>query len=745
MWVDGEYRVNRFHSNSENIFQVLTNVISEDTTITWISVPGSFTEEIPSVVPEIQFIARITNDGDQLFQFGDSYFLEKGFMGDEALFSIFSFPIVEGDPQHPLPNSSSVAISQTLSRKLFNDEPPIGKQVKVGRYDLLVSSVFADIPDHSTLKFQFILPFEIHKSYIKPTWLSYSYQTFVKLYEPTHRESATLKINEYRASLATTPEMEDDIDFYLQPFTDRYLKSEFENGLPSGGKIVFIRIFVVIGIFILLVACINFINLATARATLRAKEIGVRKASGSTRAALIVQFLTEAFVNVFIAILMSMAAAYFLVPALNKSFGLSFNLDLADPGIYLILIAASLIVTLLSGLYPAFVLSSFRVVEVMKRETGSVKGGNLRNALVVSQLSITIILSVCAVFTFRQLQFIHTKDMGYNRQDIITFVGTRQLMNAYENFRNDALSNPIILSVTRGNQNLYEIQGQVLGSLTWAGKTEDDDDYFRGIMVDMDFFETMDIKILLGRSFSRDYNDSNSFVLTKKAVETMRMTDPLGQRVSMWGIEGTVVGVAHDFHSRSLHEKINPVVFLSSTVWPRKFYMKIQHGKTQEAIQFLQTLLKKYNPEYPVDYSILEDEFASLYGDEKIINQLAISFTVIAVVLSCIGLYSLAAYSVENRRKEIGIRKVMGASVKGIIIMVCSNFVLLSIISIIIGSPLAYYLSQYFLESFEFRISLDWKVFMFCSLGLIAVMLLTIIYKVIRAALTNPIQVLRSE
>jgi putative ABC transport system permease protein len=747
LWVNDEMNKDRFHRDSERIFRIVSNLTFNDGQIlTWDITPGPLAEDIRDNQPQAEAVVRTQGTGSILFQYEDKNFMERGYFADAAFFELFSFPIVKGTPNKDPQDVSSISISETLAQKLFGNDDPIGKTVKLNKQkDYMVTAVFKDITGESSLKFDYILPFEVYKQNRGGgfNWGNYDHPLYVKLHDASQADEMIREINERRAKLRDGDG--GNVAFYIQPFTEHYLYSQFENGVPVGGRIKYVQIFIVVAVFMLLIACINFMNMATARAASRAKEVGVRKVIGAQRKSLIFQFITESVLTSTLAMFLALAIAYLLLPLFNQLVQKQIILNLSDINFLLSVIGIILITGLLAGSYPAFFLSSYQPVQVLKGSTISMfSGTSLRKLLVVFQFSLTVVLIACSLVIYNQIDYIRNKNIGYDRQSILTFRARGELWREFEAFKNDALQYTGIRNIARANESLVQVHNQN-SSVNWPGKPDNSEQFFRTVVADFNYLETMGLELLQGRFFAKEFNDTSNFVLTKRAVEVMGLTEPIGTTISQWGMSGKVVGVVNDFHSRSLHEAMDPIVFMCKPEWTGSFFVRFEGTKTQDVVAHLAKIYKKYNPEYPFDYTFLEDDFEKLYQTEKITGSLALGFTIMAIIISGLGLIGLAAYTTERKRKEISIRKTLGASVTTLITMMSRDFAKLSLVAAVIGCPVAYLLMQKFLESYAYHTALEWSIFIYTALAVLTLSLLTVIFQVAKAAVANPVDALRNE
>lgn len=748
LWVNDELAIDSHHKELDRIFRVVSNGYLDDgSVVTWTSTPGPLGDVIEESIPEVEWVARTMRNGDQLFQVGEKNFLEKGVFADPGLFHVLTFDITEGSLPPTSKEKNWVAISQSLADKLFEGESAVGKSVIVSRqYDLTVSTVYADLGDNSSLHFDFVMPFEIYRDVRGAGfyWGNFDPELYLKLAEGAKSQETIDKVNQL-AQTFFPPEDKDAIKFYIQPFSDMYLYSGFENGLPVNGRIKYVHIFSVVAVFILIIACINFMNMATARAVVRAKEVGVRKVVGAHRVNLILQFMGESMLLSTVAMVLAITLTLLILPVFNLLMVKHIELSFDNP-ILLVSIALIVVITgLLAGSYPALFLSSFQPSRVLKGSIGqSLTGDSLRKSLVIFQFATTIVLVVSALVVFQQVEFIRDKNLGYKRDNIISFVTRGDIGNQFSTFKNEVKQINGVKSVTRTDQSIVQVQNQT-GSLNWPGRPVNSQVLFRTIVVDFDFLETMGFELTEGRFFSTQYNDTSNFVLTQKAVEVMGLTNPIGQKLSLWGNDGIVVGVVNDFHSRSLHEAIDPNIFLCKPDNTWRANILLESGNIMETVNQIESVYKKFSPEYPFDYSFLDDDFERLYNNEKVAGRLSFTFTIMAIVISGLGLIGLAAYTAEKRKKEIGIRKTMGAAISSIVTLITKDFVRLCAIAIVIGCPAAYYLMNNFLSGFAYHTDIGLAVFLYTIALILVFTLSVVITQAARAAMVNPVDVLRNE
>jgi putative ABC transport system permease protein len=748
LWVNDELSKDKFHHESEKIFQIVSNLeLNAGEILSWPITPGPLAEDIRDHIPEVLIAVRTMNSNAQLFQYDDKSFMENGIYADPEFFQLFSFKILKGKPNTDSTNISSISISNQLSKRLFGNDDPIGKTVKVNnKTDYTIAAVFDDVTTASSLQFQYVLPFEVYKKQRGNgfNWGNYDHPLYVKVNDPAQAEAAIKKINA-RQDLRAAADKNQGGYYYIQPFTEYYLNSDYENGKPVGGRIKYVKIFSIVAVFILVIACINFMNMATAKAANRSKEVGIRKVVGAQRKSLIFQFIAESTLISFVSMIIALALVYLLLPLFNFLVAKQIVLNFTDFRFLLSVVCIIAITGLLAGSYPAFFLSSYQPAQVLKGGAGQgMSGVSLRKGLVVFQFALTVILIASSLVVYNQLEYIRNKNIGYNRESVLSFGLRGDLRKEFESFKNEALQFPGITNVAKANESLVQVNNQN-GSVTWPGKPENNPVFFRTVVVDYDFLETMGMKPEEGRFFKREFNDTSTFVVTQRAVEVMGLQDPVGQQISQWGTSGKIIGVVNDFHSRSMHEAMDPVIFMYNPTWASLVFVRFDATQTKEAVSNLEKLYKKYNPQYPFTYSFLEDDFEKMYNNEKVTGSLALGFTIMAIIISGLGLLGLAAYTAERKRKEISIRKTLGASVFNIVSMMSTDFARLSLVAAVIGCPVAYYLMQKFLEGYAYHTQPGWSLFVITALSVLLISLLTIIVQVTKAAMENPVEALRNE
>jgi putative ABC transport system permease protein len=747
LWVSDEVSKNKFHHEGEKIYRIVSNLpFNEGELVTWDVTPGPLGEDIKLHSPDVEAVIRTSFAEERLIEYEGERFMERGYFADPEFFQVFNFPTLLGKPFSKPSDITSISISDKLAIKLFgSNEKAIGKTLTVnGKNSFTVTSVFQHPTTQSTMQFSYVIAYDVYKTNRGEgfNWENYDHPLYVKI-DPAKVTALTAQINQ-RAEARNTDDG-GSVKFFLQPFEDIYLYGRFENGVPVGGRVEYVRIFSIVGIFMLVIACINFTNMATARAAFRAKEVGIRKVVGAYRKSLITQFILESVVVAFVSMIAAIGLVYSLLPMFNTLVNKTITLNLTNPQLLLSILGIVLITGLLAGSYPALFLSSYQPAQVLKGTlAGSFSGASLRKLLVVFQFSLTVILIASSIVIYSQIEYIRNKNLGYDRESVLWFPAAGNIQKQFDAFSHQLLQIPGITNVGKANESLVQVNNQN-SSVKWPGMDEENAPFFRTVVADFDFLETMKLQLVEGRFFSRAHHDTSNFILTKKAVETMGLTNPIGTKISQWGFNGTVVGVVENFHSRSLQESLDPIVFFCKPEWTGMVFVRVESERTKEAVASIEETFKKYSNEYPFSYSFLDEQFEKLYNTEKVTGILALGFTVMAIIISGLGLVGLAAYTAERRRKEISIRKTLGATVTGIVTMVSKDFVRLCLIATVLGCPIAYLLMGQFLSRYAYHAPLDWRVFVITALLITAIAIITVIFQVVKAAIANPVDALRNE
>jgi len=744
LWIQNELRYDRFHENADNIYRVL-RVWPEKNSYS-IAGPGPLAVALKDEYPEIKNSARIFHNVRRPLQFEDKVFQVKVCGVESSFVDIFTFPFVKGNPENSFSDPNFIILTEETARKYFGDEDPIGKIMYFEWWtrwlEFHVTGVVKNVPSNSHLQFDILIPFSfVTASGMKiDTWDVGAYHSYVQLEENVDLEGVNQKIS--GTLKRHYPDSNANIE--LEHLLNIHLYNYF-----GGGPILYIYIFRTIGLFILIIACMNFMNLSTARSLNRAKEVGMRKVVGSRRMQLIGQFLGESVLLALLALVIAVILVQLLLPLINNL--LDKNLTLHYSGaLILSLIGIAVITGIISGSYPSFFLSSFRPVTVLKGDirTGS-KSPLFRKVLVITQFVISVLLIIGAIMVYKQLDYIQKKELGFEKEHIINFQMGGSFYDKYETIKQELQKHPNILSVAQTN---FSFRGGFAAShVNWEGKQNNENITLAIRSVDFDFQEMFDVEMVQGRFFSRDFQTDvwQSFILNESAVKFMGLESPIGKQFScdlpFAEGKGKIIGVVKDFHFRSLHSEIAPLILVIHPWWYTDAYIKIRSEKIPNTLAVIQNKLKEFVPEFPFELHFLDEEVDQLYQTEQRAGILVRYGTFLALFIACLGLFGLTAFTTEQRTKEIGIRKVLGASVPGIIRILTKEFTKWIIVANLIALPIAWYVMSKWLQNFAYRINIGWWILLSAGVLALVIALVTVSYQSIKAALANPVESLRYE
>ena len=748
LWINFELGFDRFHENQERIYEVNNQYDVEGEIWTWNSTPKAMAPAIKKDYPEVERISRYFYDTPFLFSVDDKRIKATGTIVDPDFLSIFSFPLVQGDIASVFSDVNSVVITETFAKKMFGDKDPIGEIVVIDNADTFkVTGILKDLPTNTDFTFEFLVPWAYltQKGWDDTHWGNNSVATYVMLKKDVNFSDFSTKIKTLRENY---DEDSSDMVTLLYPYSRTYLYNEFENGKEIGGRIDLIKMFGIIAAIILIIACINFMNLSTARSEKRAKEVGVRKVMGAPKKHLIYQFLGESILISAIAAIFSILLVLLVLPAFNDLVGHELELDFTSKWFWISALAIVLFTGLLAGSYPALYLSAFKPSAVLKGTFH--KADTLitpRKVLVVVQFSVAIILITSTLIISQQLDKVQNRQLGYSKDNLIYTFLEGDIDKNYELIKKELLKSGAASSITKTSSPITESWSNTWG-FEWSGKNENDKTIVLRLIADDVVAETMGLELLSGRDLNLQEfpTDSTAVLLNESAVSLMGFNEPLGQIIKDNGIEWHVVGVVKDFVFNSPFQKIEPLVIEGAKGWFNVMHMKLNEANsTSENLAIVENIYKKYNPEYPFDFEFVDGEYAEKFSDQQRIGKLATLFTLLTILISCLGLFGLASYMAENRIKEVGIRKVLGASVTTIVTLLSKDFLKLVAISILIAIPIAWYYMSNWLEEFDFRISISVWVFAIAGGLTLVIALVTVSFQAIKAARANPVKSLRSE
>ena len=752
LWVTDEYKVDAFHKNGSRLFSIFERQYRDGEINAFHGTPGVLADEVKKLMPEVQYATNYAWNELSTFEANNKILKQEGNYAGQDFFKMFTYPMLEGNAATALQSTVGIAVSKKMAEDFFgSSQQAIGKTIRCNnKKDLKITAVFDNVPTSSSLQFDYIINWQIFledNSWAK-NWANNGPLTCVMLRKGTDAKAFENKISRFLDKYNKEQTAQVYIRLGIQRYGDVYLNPDLDkNGNISGGRIQYVKLFSIVAIFILLIACINFMNLETARSVKRAKEIGIRKVAGAIRFALVRQFMGEALLIVIIAVIIALALVTLVLPQFNQITGKEIHIPFKDAGFWLSLSALLLITGFISGSYPAIYLSSFKPVRILK---GSLKFSSrallFRKGLVVFQFILSIVFIIGTIVVSKQVNYIQSLNLGYNRENLLYIPLEGDLTSKYTVFKIEALKMPGVAGVTHATDAPTKINNGTTGVL-WEGKDPNSKIDFTQVGVGYDFIKTMHIQMLQGRDFSRDFaTDSVNYIINETALKIIGYKNPVGKPLTLWGTKGTIIGVVKDFHSNSLHEAINPLMLrLGENFDGGIALVKTEPGKTKEALTSLEKVYKELNPKVPFTYKFSDEEYQKLYTSEQVVSQLARYFAFLAIFISCLGLLGLVMFTAEQRTKEFGIRKVLGASPVMLFNLLSKEFLSLVGVAIIIASPVAWYFGNQWLQDFAYKTNLSWWVFVIAALTALLIALITVSFQAIKAAMANPVKSLRTE
>ncbi|MCC8426709.1 ABC transporter permease [Mucilaginibacter sp. UR6-11] len=753
LWIQNEVSVDRFHTNTERIYRVWNRVVEDGAIRCSSNVSAPTARAVEKDLPEVERAVRVTRSS-MLFSVGDKKIVKSGGIVDTGFLQMFSFPLLKGDPHTALNDMHSVVLTEKTAKSIFGNDDPIGKTVLLDNKDnFTVSGVMKDQPNNTVFNFDYILPW----SYIKLDkkqdlgWNDNSTRTYVMLKQNASLASANAKIKGLKQKYSDEARKM-KWELFLYPLERSYLYASFTNGVEdNNGRSKFIQLFGIIAGFILLIACINFMNLSTARSEKRAKEVGIRKVVGAQKASLVLQFIGESVFLSFLAGIIAIIIVLLCLPAYNQFTEKQLAIAISDINTWLLFTGFILFTGLLAGSYPAFFLSSFRPVKVLK---GTFKKADAlvtpRKALVVLQFSFAIILIICTIIVKQQIDYARSRETGYNKYNLVYHMMTGDIPKNYTLIKDELLQSGVAIAVTKTNSPLTDRWSDGWGQ-NWKGKDPNDRTSFDRLLEDEGLGKTAGLKFIQGRDLDLKQfpTDSTGLIINESALKIMKFKDPIGQVVSDLGVDWHIVGVVKDFILTNPYEPTRPILicgakpsFMQFNVIQMKFSGQ---NPMADNLKKAQAIFQKYNPQYPFDYKFVDESYAEKFDNEKRQGTLAALFAGLTIFISCLGLFGLASYTAENRIKEIGVRKVLGASVAEITTLLTKDFLVLVAISLIVATPIAYWAMNKWLMGYTYRVNINWWVFALAGILSLGIALLTVSYQSVKAGLANPVKSLRAE
>ena len=746
LWVSDELNMDKFHTKDNRLFQVMEHQQYAEEIMSTTSTPGLLAETLAEEIPEIEYAATTTWINTNTLSVGDRNIKADGYYVGPDYFNIFSYELVHGQPDQVLQDVSSIVISESLALKLFDDvNTAVGQTVEFQHEDFyVVSGIFKDVPTNSSYQFEYVLPFEDFKK-DNPwvtSWGNNGPSTYIILRPDAIASAVSDKISGFVADRNE----HSNVTLFLKRYSERYLYGRYEDGELSGGRIEYVRLFSIIALFILIIACINFMNLSTARASRRAKEVGVKKTIGARPQSLVYQFLTEAVFISTMSMSMALLIVWVFLPTFNEITNKEISMAFGMVRIGQCLLIAVL-TGWLAGSYPALYLSKFKPVKVLK---GDIKGsfGELwvRRGLVVFQFALSVILIVAVITVFKQVQYVQSKNLGFNKENVIRFGIEGAIADKLETFLTQARQIPGVVNASSLAHSFIGRMNNTSG-LEWEGKNPEERVLFENVRVNYELIETMGINLVEGRSFSESYgSDTSKIIFNEAALDILGFEDPIGKVIRLWDqYDLEIIGIAENFHFQSLHEQVNPLFMMLDADNTWNIMVRMERGSEQRTLAELESFYHRFNPGFEFDYDFIDDEYARLYSAEMRVATLSKYFAGMAIMISCLGLFGLAAFTAERRQKEIGIRKTLGSSSLNIVFLLSRDFTRLVFASILIALPISYFLVQNWISQFAYKIDLNIWIFIGAGITALMVAWLTISTQAIKAARVNPIECLRDE
>ncbi|WP_282040819.1 ABC transporter permease [Winogradskyella flava] len=754
LWVSDEMSVDKFHDNEAQLYQVISNLKMSDEIITLDDSPILLADALTKEFPEVISATCVNSDfatPEGVFTYGDNNQVAKGLFAAPNFFEVFSFDLLVGNQSDVLNNKHKVVISEDLAKRLFKTvEDAVDKTLNWnykwtdgnGEETLVISGVFKTPPINSTLQFEYIVHSDllIDADRWAGDWSGHYAKSFLVLKDGTNISSFNKKIANY---LNSKRDGKFKFTSFVQKFSERYLNQPYENGVQVGGRIVYIRLFIIIALFTLLIACINFMNLSTAQASRRMKEVGVKKTLGANRKSLIYQYLSEAIILVLISLVVAILLVILFLSNFNaitdKNIVLNFGVNQL-----LLIIGIILITGFLAGSYPAFRLSSFKPVEVLKGNAPkSVWEFFIRRGLVIFQFSISIIFIIGILVINKQIDFMQTKNLGYHKENVIQFeIGSN--VERPEALLSELKDIPTISSVGLMNGDFLAGNDNNSGWI-WPGKDSQEHVVFQSPRMGYGAIETLGMELIAGRTFSKEFNDDyDKIILNESALKLMNLENPIGKLLQKGEHQQEIVGIVKDFQYGSLHQKVEPLI-IRFRAYGNNVMARINTGTEHETLSKMEAIYVKFNPGYSFDYSFLDSDYDKLYSSEQKVANLSDFFAALAIIISCLGLFGLATFTAERKAKEIGIRKILGSSVFGIVKMLSSEFGKMVIIAALIAFPIGYWLCSNWLSNFGYAIELKWWFFGLAGFVTLLIAMVTVGWQCYRAATANPINALKTE
>jgi ABC-type antimicrobial peptide transport system permease subunit len=750
LWVADETSYDKFHPKADRLYQVWVKAFFDGKISSWTSVPLPTYEAFKTADSNIKRMAVTDWGGSHLLSVEDNRIIKNGFWASEEFLEMFEFKLLKGDATQVMDDPKSIVITESTAKALFGDEDPINQVIRVdNEHELKVTGILKDIPTNSSFEFDFLMPWKYREQtndWVRrntTNWGNYSFQVFAELNDPANHSAVE---NSVRMMLQEHGEKETKPEYFLYPLLRWRLHSNFENGVETGGMNDYVQMFTIIAILIIVIACINFMNLATARSERRAREVGIRKSVGSKKHELILQFLGESTFISFIAYAIAILMAQLLLPYYNDLVQKKLFIDYTSSQFWIFSLGIIFLTGIISGSYPAFYLSAFQPVKVLKGKPTIGKGASTpRKVLVTLQFGFSILLIIGTIVIYQQIQLVKGRSLGYDQENLMAINYTKEIEKNYRAIKLELLASGAVEAVTKSNSSITDINSN--NFLGWPGKPEDLRVIFTTIATEYDYTKTMGIKLLEGRDFSEDFkSDTASILINKAALQLMNLEDPIGTELDLWGGKRKLIGVVDDVLMGSPYQPVKPMFVILDPGWIDAVTVRLKKTTDlQASINIVKGIFEKYAPAYPFEYKFADVEFQKKFTTINLTSTLASLFASLTIIITGLGLFGLASFTAEQRTKEIGIRKVLGASVAGLVGMMSKDFSKLVIISFVISSPLAWWLLNSYLERYPIRTGIEWWVFPVTGLVALLFAVAIVSTQALRAAKSNPVNSLRSE
>lgn len=752
LWVSDETSFDKFHPKADRLYQVWMNVTLDSKVSSWQTLPLPTYETLKTAHANISRVCVIDWADDHLLSTSDDKRMNKtGIYAGEEFLEMFQFPLIAGNAEQVLDDPSGIVISKSTATALFGNEDPMGKSVRLdNQHELKVTGIVEDVPTNSSFQFDYIIPWKHHYiihdwfSTNDGNWRSFSFRVFVELDDNKHKDAVESSIRNMLIEHADIEEMKPNL--FLYPLLHWRLYSNFENGVEQGGMIEYVQLFTIIAIFIIAIACINFMNLSTARSERRAKEVGIRKSVGSRRFELIFQFIGESILIASISFALAVLAAQLLLPAYNTLVDKQLFIDYSSKEFWMLSLGTIIVTGVIAGSYPALYLSGFQPVKVLKGKPNVGKGASIpRKVLVTVQFGFSIVLIVSMFVIYSQIKLVKGRNIGYNQDNLVTIPYNNEIKNNFRSLKAELLTSGAADAVVRCNSAVTDIRSNDL--LDWPGKPETLRVLFTNISTDYDWSSTFGVKMLEGRDFSEDVkSDSSAIIVNQAAIKLMGLKDPIGTELTLWGQKRKLIGICENVLMESPYEEVKPMFAILGTDNANNVSIRLSNAKPlPSSLDEVKAIFTKYDPAYPFEYTFVDVEFQKKFTTINLTSRLAGLFSILAIVITGLGLFGLAAFTAEQRTKEIGIRKVLGASVTSLVNLVSKDFSIMVIVAFLLSAPLSWWLMTKYLERYTIRTEISWWIFPLTGAIALTFALLIVSTQALRAAHSNPVNSLRNE